>query len=64
MSLPYLPSRVIAEARILRRLGNSLASVASHFGIDPENLRTALGEPAWKEIPPDPEPTNNDDVKP
>ena len=64
MSLPHLPSRVIAEARILRRLGHSLAHIASNLGIDPEDLRIALGEPAWKDIPPAPKATNGDDSTP
>ena len=58
---PYIDGATLDEARELRHQGHSLASLASRLGIDPEALGTLLGEPAWKEIPPEPEATTSDD---
>jgi hypothetical protein len=51
MSLPYVPADIIDEARDRRRQGDSLVSLASRIGINPDDLATLLGEPAWKQIP-------------
>lgn len=51
MSLPYVPSDIIDEARDLRRQGHSIATLASRIGVSAEDLATLLGEPAWKELP-------------
>lgn len=51
MSLPYVPADIIDEARDRRRQGDPLVSLASRIGINPKDLATLLGEPAWKEIP-------------
>lgn len=52
MSLPYIPSDTIDEARDLRRQGHSIATLASQLAVSAEDLATLLGEPAWKELPP------------
>ncbi|MFO0429523.1 MAG: hypothetical protein ACK526_23350 [Planctomyces sp.] len=59
MSLPYVPADIIEEARDRRRQGDSLQVLASRIGINPEDLATLLGEPAWKQTP-DGEPAADD----
>jgi len=61
MNLPFISSAIIKECRNLRRLGHSLESLARRLGIDAETLCVLLGEPSWKEIPPEPEAPGNDE---
>lgn len=64
IALPRIPSHVIDEVRAQLRLGRSIESLARQLGIDQATLRSLLKEPQWRDLPPEPESTNNHADKP
>lgn len=45
--------RVLAEVRSALRPGATLKGIARQLGVDERELRTALGEPHWRDEPTD-----------